>query len=123
MTKKLRELTHKELCALVITKAIRNDTAPMVHFIQELRRQGFDDLEVGRLFTETAMIIFGETWPEEENEEEMKPPATAGEREAILSMIEDQICFDHLENKACEHQGCYQLIDLYRRIEGGKHLA
>jgi hypothetical protein len=70
MTKKLRDLTHKELCALVITKAIRNDVQPMVHFIQELRRQGFDDLEVGRLFTETAMIIFGETWPEQENEEE-----------------------------------------------------
>jgi hypothetical protein len=39
----------------------------MVLFIQELRRQGFDDLEVGRLFTETAMIIFGETWPEEDH--------------------------------------------------------
>jgi hypothetical protein len=67
MTKPLREFTHRELCALVITKAIRNDVQPMVHFIQELRRQGFDDLEVGRLFTETAMIIFGETWPEDEN--------------------------------------------------------
>ena len=76
MTKKLRALTHKELCALVITKAIRNDVQPMVHFIQELRRQGYDDLEVGRLFTETAMIIFGETWPEE-NEEDNETTGTS----------------------------------------------
>jgi hypothetical protein len=68
-TKKPYEPTLKELCALVITKAVRNDIKPMVHFIQELRRQGYDDLEVGRLFTETAMIIFGETWPEENEEE------------------------------------------------------
>lgn len=62
------EFTTREMCAIVITKAIRADVQPMVHFIQELRRQGFDDLEVGRLFTETAMIIFGETWPEEKPE-------------------------------------------------------
>lgn len=54
------------MCAIVITKAIRADVQPMVLFTQELRRQGYDDLEVGRLFTETAMIIFGETWPEDE---------------------------------------------------------
>jgi hypothetical protein len=59
------EFSTREMCAIVITKAIRADVKPMVHFIQELRRQGFDDLEVGRLFTETAMIIFGETWPED----------------------------------------------------------
>ena len=69
MTKKPYEPTLKEMCAIVITKAMRNEITPMVHFIQELRRQGFDDLEVGRLFTETAMIIFGETWPEENEEE------------------------------------------------------
>jgi hypothetical protein len=67
MTK--RDFTLREMCAIVITKAIRNDVQPMVLFIQELRRQGFDDLEVGRLFTETAMIIFGETWPEENEED------------------------------------------------------
>jgi hypothetical protein len=69
MTKKPYKPTMREMCAIVITKAMRNDVQPMVLFIQELRRQGFDDLEVGRLFTETAMIIFGETWPEENEEE------------------------------------------------------
>jgi hypothetical protein len=79
MTKKPYEPTLKEMCAIVITKAMRNDVQPMVLFIQELRRQDFDDLEVGRLFTETAMIIFGETWPEE-NEEDNET-TSQGERE------------------------------------------
>ena len=62
------QYTERELCAIVITKAMRNDVQPMVHFIQELRRQGYDDLDVGRLFTEVAMIIYGETWPEDEKQ-------------------------------------------------------
>lgn len=53
----------------------------------------------------------------------MKPPAHTQERTKILQKIQDRICFDHLEKKRCDHSACYELIDLYRLIESGEHLA
>jgi hypothetical protein len=42
------------------------------------------------------------------------------ERERIISLAQNQICFDHVEPKGCEHSSCYALCDLIKLIKGEK---
>jgi hypothetical protein len=52
----------------------------------------------------------------------MKQPAIIGERQKIIDYLERFICFDLLEGRGCEHNGCYTLRDLQRDLDKGLHL-
>lgn len=38
------------------------------------------------------------------------------ERSAIIKMVNDKICFNHLELGKCDHASCYELFDLVKKI-------
>ena len=42
--------------------------------------------------------------------------ATLAERERIINLSENRICFDH--QNACDHAACYALFDLIELIKG-----
>jgi hypothetical protein len=52
----------------------------------------------------------------------MKAPAIIGERQKIIDYLERFICFDLLEGRGCDHNGCYTLRDLQRDLDNGLHL-
>lgn len=40
------------------------------------------------------------------------------ERERILKLVENRICFDNKADGVCEHGYCYGLVDLKAAIQG-----
>lgn len=38
------------------------------------------------------------------------------ERERVAELVKNKICFDNLEGRGCDHQACYELIDLLKKI-------
>lgn len=38
-------------------------------------------------------------------------------REELAKKIKDKICFDNLEGRGCNHQGCYALLDILAEVE------
>lgn len=41
----------------------------------------------------------------------------AEERDRIIGLIYDKICFGHLETGNCDHQLCWGLVALLRKVE------
>ena len=38
------------------------------------------------------------------------------ERERVVELINRKICFDNLEGRGCDHQACYELLDLLKKV-------